>query len=124
MVIKLGVRQQQNAGVENRHLCAVECFELFCVTYKPVKLWDVKVEVHEKHDVQAVEKRGIDPGQKALQILINTFKCKSGESGEGKTRGRRQMSGGWVGARSRGTEFKTKVFESGHHCQSGGHCVG
>jgi len=63
--------------------------ELSCVTYKPVKLWDVKVAVHEKYDVEVVEKRGVDSGQKDLQILIRAFECKFGESGEDKACGRR-----------------------------------
>src|SRR5712672_3876386 len=101
----------------NRHLCVVECLELFCVIYEPVKLWDVKVEVHEECDGEVIEKWGIDSGQKVLQILINAFECESGESGDDKARGWRQRPACWVGARSRETESKTKGFESGHDCE-------
>src|SRR5712671_754282 len=101
----------------------VECLERFRVTDKPVKLWDVEVEVHEKYDVEVVEKRGVDSGQEVFQILINTFEYKSGESGEDKACERRQRSACWVGARSRGMESKIKCFESGHHCQGSGHRV-
>jgi len=89
-----------------------------------VKLGEVKVEVHEKVDVEVAEKRGIDSGQKVLQILINTLECKLGESGKDKACGRRRKSACWVGPRSRGTESKIKEFKSGHHCQGSGHRVG
>jgi len=67
----------------------VECLEPFCLTYKPAKLWDIEVEVHEKYDVEAIEKRGIDSGQKALQILMNAFEGEFVENGDGKAWGRR-----------------------------------
>jgi len=102
----------------------VECLEPFCVTYKPAKLWDIEVEVHEKYDVEAIEKRGIDSGQEVLQTLMNAFKCEFVENGEGKPCGWRQRSVCCVGARSRGTEFKMKGFESGHHYQGSDHRVG
>jgi len=54
-----------------------------------MKLWDVKVEVHEEYDAEVVEKRGIYSGQKVLQVFINTFEYKFGESGEDKACGRR-----------------------------------
>jgi len=71
------------------HFCVVECLELFGVTYKPVKLWEVIVEIHEEYDEELVENRGINSGQKVLQILINTSETKFGESGEDKACGRR-----------------------------------
>jgi len=52
-------------------------------------LWDIEVEVHEKYDVEAIEKRGIDSGQKALQILMNAFEGEFVENGDGKACGRR-----------------------------------
>jgi len=67
----------------------VECLEPFCVTDKPAKLWDIEVEVHEKCDVEAIEKRCIDSGQKVLQIFMNAFECEFDENGEGKACGRR-----------------------------------
>jgi len=70
-------------------MCAVECLQLFCVTYKPGKLWDVKVEVHEECGLEDVDKRGIDLGKKVLQIIITAFECKFGESGENKACERR-----------------------------------
>jgi len=82
----------------------VVCPEHLGVADKPVKLWEVKVEVHEKRDAEVVEKRGIDSGQKVLQIHINASESKSGESGKDKACGRKQKSACWVGARSRGTE--------------------
>jgi hypothetical protein len=36
------------------------------MTDEPVKLWDVKVEIREEFDVEVVETRGIDSGQKVL----------------------------------------------------------
>jgi len=110
--------------IEGRHPCVAICPELLCVGDEPVKLWDVKVEVHEKYDVEVVKKRGIDLGQKVLQILINAFERKVGESRGDKACGRRQRSAFWIGARSRGTESKIKGFKAGHHCQSSGHRVG
>jgi len=97
---------------------------LLCVTDEPVKLLDVKVEVHERYEVEVVEKRGIDSDQKVLQILINTFECKFGESGEDKACERRERSACWVRARLGGTELKTKGFECGHHCEGSGDRVG
>jgi len=82
----------------------IECLELFCVAYKPVKVWEIKVEVHEEYDDEFVESRYIDSGQKALQILINAVEFKFGESGEDKGCGQMQRSACWVGARSRGTK--------------------
>jgi len=90
---------------------------MFCVTYKPVKLWDTKVEGLEEHDEEAVEKRGIDSGQKVLQIRINASEHKVGESGEDKAWGWRRRSACWVGERLRVVEHKMKHFEFGHHCQ-------
>jgi len=94
------------------------------VTYKPVKLWDIKVVVRENFDEEVAEKRGTDWDQKVLQIPISTFECKSGESGEDKACGQRQRSACWVEARLRVIESKFKGFESGHHCQGSGHSVG
>jgi len=56
-----------------------------------VKLWDVRVEVHEVEecDGEVVKKRGIDSGQKVLQILISAFERNFGESGEDKAFWRR-----------------------------------
>jgi len=102
----------------------VEYLEPCYVSYKPVKLWDVKGEISEEYDVEAVEKRGIDWGQKVLQILISTLECQFGESREDNACGSRQKSAWWAAARSRGTESKIKGFESGHHCQGSGHRVG
>jgi len=82
------VKAQINCEIENHHFCVVICLELFCVTDKPVKLGEVKVEVHEKVDVEVAEKRGIDSGQKVLQILINTSEYKFSESGEDRACGR------------------------------------
>ena len=105
--------------IEYPHLCVVECLELLCVTDEPVKLWDVKVEVHGKYDVEVVEKRDIDSGQKVLQILMNASAHKFGESGEKKTCGRRPRSACCVGTKSK-DNAKMKSFESGHHCQGSG----
>jgi hypothetical protein len=58
------------------------------VTYKPVKLRDVKVEVHEEYDADPVDMRGINLGQKVLQILIDASEHKVDESGENKASGR------------------------------------
>jgi len=80
------------------------------VTDEPVKLWDVKVEVHEKRNIEVLKKRGIDSGQKVLQIFINASEKKFGESWEDKACGRRQRSACSVGSRSRGTELKMKGF--------------
>jgi len=102
----------------------VKCLEIFRVTYKPAKLWDVKVEVLEEYDAEVVEKRGIDSSQKVLQILINAFEYKFGESGEDKACGRRQVLACCVGERPRGTKLEVKGFESGHHCQGSGHRIG
>jgi len=79
----------------------VEYLELLYVTDELVKLWDVKVEVHKEYDAEVVEKRGIDSGhcQKVLQILVNTYENKFGESGEGKAHRRRQRSAFRIGAR-------------------------
>jgi len=94
------------------------------MTDELVKLWKVKVEVHEEYDGEVVEKRGIDSDQEVLQILTNTFESKFGESREDKTCGWGQRSACWVGARSRGTGSKEKGSESGHRCQGSGHRVG
>jgi len=82
----------------------IECLELFCVTDEPVKLWDVKIEVHEKENVEVVEKRSIDPDQEVLQILVSAYEYRFSESGEGKTCRGRQRSACRVGTRSRGAE--------------------
>ena len=90
----------------------VACLELFCVAYKPVKLWDVKVDIHVKCDVEFVEKRDVDLGQKDLQIFFITVECKFGESGEDKACGRRERSAFRVRENLRGKEIKMKGFES------------
>src|SRR5712671_2210410 len=112
-----------NCVIENEHRCSGECVEHLCVIDKPVKLRDIKLEVHEECDVEVVDKRGIDSGQKVLQILINAFEPKFGESGEDKACERVQKSAGRVGARLRGMESKIKGFESVHRCQGSGHRV-
>jgi len=50
------------------------------------------VEVHEEYDVEVIEKSDIDSGQKVLQILIDTFEYKFGESREDKACEWRQTS--------------------------------
>jgi len=118
------VKDQLNIEIVNHHVCAVECLESLRMTDEPVKLWDVKVEVHEEFDVEVVEMGGIDLGQKVLRILINAFEVESSESGKDKACGRRQRLAFWVGARLRGKESKIKVFESGHDCEGSGQRVG
>ena len=85
--------------IEGRHPCVAICPELLCVGDEPVKLWDIKIGVHEKFDVEVVEKRDIDSGQKVLQIPINATEFKFGESGVDKTCGRRQRSACWIWGR-------------------------
>jgi len=58
---------------------------------EPLKLWNVRVEVHGGCDVEVVEKRGMDSGQK-VQILINAFERESAENGEDKACVRRERS--------------------------------
>jgi len=59
----------------------VKCLEIFGETYKSAKLWDVKVGVLEECDVEVVEKRGIDSGQKVLQIFRNASDRSSVRAG-------------------------------------------
>jgi len=68
--------------IGNGYRCsAIECLECFCMSDEPVKLGDIKIEVHEEYYAEGVMKRGVESGHKILQVLVNALKFELGESG-------------------------------------------
>jgi hypothetical protein len=53
------------------------------------EFWDVKADIIEELCPQLVESRGIDPGQKFLQVFVDTFEREAHESGEDRASWRR-----------------------------------
>jgi len=96
---------------------------LFQVTDEPVKLWDVKHEVHEEIYCEVVESRGINLGYEFLQVLVSAVELQRRESGEDRAGEGGRTSALWVWARSRGLESQPKPFEPGQGGQASDHHV-
>jgi hypothetical protein len=75
------------------------------------ELRDVKDELIEERNVEALESRSINSGYKVLQILVVTLERHVGESREDSTFGRRRRSASSIEARCRRFELDDKGCE-------------
>jgi hypothetical protein len=108
---------------ETRLIVFPECWR---ATDELVEFWGVEVNIIEERDLQQVESRGIDPGHKVLQVFVDPFEPKLGESGKDRYRAswRRWTSAFLVRTRLRGVESKDKSFEAGQQGEASDHRLG
>jgi hypothetical protein len=74
--------------------------------------------------LQVVEKRGINPGYKFIQIIPDPFEVQIGKNGKEDASLRRRTSAVPVRATSRGFEFNGETFETGQRGQASDHRLG
>jgi hypothetical protein len=95
---------------ETRLIICPECWR---AADELVEFWGVEVNVIEENCRQPVQSRGIDPGNKFLQVFVDPFERERRESGEDRATWRRRTSAFLVRGRLRGVELKIKFFEAG-----------
>jgi hypothetical protein len=87
-------------------------------------LWHVEYDIIEEGYARVMELRGIDEGQKVLQILADPLEIKTCENREDRAGQGRQTSACRIRASSRGLEFDHKITEAGQRGEGGGQRVG
>jgi len=63
-------------------MCFIASHKIWSATDELGDSWSVENELREKLYIQPIELRGIDPGDKILQIFAYAFEIESGESGK------------------------------------------
>jgi hypothetical protein len=66
--------------------------EYWRATDKSVKFWGIEANISDKRCRQPAELRGIDPGDKFLQVFVHPYEPKNRESGEDTANWREWMS--------------------------------
>src|SRR5450631_649322 len=102
----------------------IVCPECWRATDELIEFWGVEVKIIKERDRQPVESRGVDPGQKVLQVFVDPFEPKLRESGKDRASWRRWTSAFLVRTRLRGVELKGKSFEAGQQGEASDHRLG
>ena len=63
-------------------MCFIVCHEIRCATDELGESWSMEYELTEKHYLQPVKSRSIDPGDKILQIFAYTDENEFSEGGK------------------------------------------
>jgi len=79
---------------------------LECQCYESDEFRDVEVDVMEERCRELLESRGIDSGQKFLQVFVGPFEQKMRERGEDRASWWKWTSAFLFRTRLRGFEFK------------------
>jgi hypothetical protein len=118
-MVRLRLKPDQGVVIMKDETRLIICPESWRATDELVELWGVIII--KEHYRQPVESRGIDPGHKVLEVSVDPFKPKLGESGEDRASWVKRTSAFLVRRRLRGPEMKVKFFEAGQHGETSDH---